>query len=150
MGSINALDPGSDRWSAAESTSRALRIERRARSVLRRWLDERLRLRSGVGAPAARQPTDRAYGHVAIAQYLTRQPDALRPLRGKRGNLGLRVTLGLTGNELDAAGRAPRAAAARVQLVDARVFFKSEDKALQRRDIEGTDISNGQQGHGES
>jgi len=82
-----------------------------------------------------------------VAQDLTRQPHAKKFLRVQSRALGNRACLRLAMHEFDTARRATRAAAARVQLIDARVLFKREHQPLARRDFKCSDVDNSQRWH---
>ena len=82
-----------------------------------------------------------------IAEDLTRQTHADGVLPAERLELGLRGALGLAVDELHAAGGTPRVAAAGMELIDAGVFLEREDEAFPVRDLERSDVFDGQSRH---
>ena len=84
----------------------------------------------GIRTAAALEAADRADGHVVVAENLARQPHAGESAAFEGGDFGLRLPLRLAGDELDAAGRAARVAAARMELIDAGILFEGEHQSL--------------------
>src|SRR5690606_7373448 len=117
-------------------------------SVFGGRLDVRRGRRTGIGPAAALEPADGADRHVAIDEDLAREADARQAAALEDLGLGLRHPLGLTRDELHAARRAARVAAAGVQLIDARVLLEREDEALSVGHAERAHSFDSQLGHG--
>jgi ribosome-associated protein len=103
--------------------------------------------RSGIRSSRSLEAADRPECHVVIAQDLAGQADAVKTTRGEALFLRSRHARGLPLDELHAARRASRVAAARVQNIDTRVLFDREHQALLRGDFKRSISINRQCGH---
>src|SRR5262249_11548927 len=92
--------------------------------------------RPGIWTAAAREATDRADSHVVIAHDLARKTDAGQAARIQHMLLGRGHHRRLPRNELDAARRAARVAAAGVGLVYLHVLFEGENHSLSLLDFD--------------
>src|SRR5262245_58797338 len=99
-------------------------LDRLLRDPLWRRLDLRRRLMSRVFSSAAGQAADRPDLHVVIAEHLAAQPNTRQAARREHVSFGGGHTIGFAANELDAAGRATRVAAASVELIDPGILLE--------------------------
>jgi hypothetical protein len=82
-----------------------------------------------------------------VAENLAGQPHAGDAFRRERGLLSPGLAFRFSGNELDPAGRTPRAAAARMELIDAGVLFERKDESLAPGHVEHAHTFDGQRRH---
>jgi hypothetical protein len=104
-------------------------------------------LGAGIRASASFEAADGADGHVVVAHDLAGQAGVGHPLRSKNLALGRRPARWLSFDELDAAGGAPRVAAARVQDIDARILLDRQDESFAIVDVNRSESFNRQFRH---
>ena len=96
------------------------------RSDLRGWS------RTCIRPAAAREPADRANGHIVVAGNLARQSHACHAARGEDIPFCDGHHLRLSGDELDPAGRAACIASTRMKHVHSGVLLDREDEPFSR------------------
>jgi hypothetical protein len=94
---------------------------------------------AGVFASAAGEAADGPHFHVVIAEDLATEAHAGEAARGEHVAFGDGHAGGLAADELDAASRAARMTAARVELIDSGVLLERPDQPFACGNIKLTD-----------
>jgi len=98
--------------------------------------DLRRRGTARIGTARSFETADRAHRHVVIAEDLAGQAHAGQTFRRETLDLGRCMCRRLAVDELDAAGRATRVSAARMENVNLGILLDGEHEPLSVRDLE--------------
>src|SRR6185436_5614999 len=112
-----------------------------------RRLNRRLGRCARIRTAASFKPADRANGHVVVTHDLTRQTHSCESLRFQSRLLRQRHARRLAADELDAARRAARVAAAGVQHINLGILLDREYQSFAGLDIHSGKPFNGQLRH---